>query len=108
MLWVRSRKNLTDALDVTPEFLRTKQHDAGERALLCSVYASLIPAIGLVVDYRNWHLGLGRRFRSLKVWFVLRRYGVEGFRKHIREVRSPAQLDIVNTALTSPLNRASS
>ncbi|KAI0325736.1 aromatic-L-amino-acid decarboxylase [Cubamyces sp. BRFM 1775] len=68
MLWVRSRKNLTDALDVTPEFLRTKQHDAG-----------------LVVDYRNWHLGLGRRFRSLKVWFVLRRYGVEGFRKHIRE-----------------------
>ncbi|KAI0364197.1 aromatic-L-amino-acid decarboxylase [Pilatotrama ljubarskyi] len=68
MLWVRSRKNLTDALDVTPEFLRTKQHDAG-----------------LVVDYRNWHLGLGRRFRSLKVWFVLRRYGVEGFRRHIRE-----------------------
>ncbi|KAI9056450.1 aromatic-L-amino-acid decarboxylase [Trametes sanguinea] len=68
MLWVKSRKNLTDALDVTPEFLRTKQHDAG-----------------LVVDYRNWHLGLGRRFRSLKVWFVLRRYGVEGFRKHIRE-----------------------
>ncbi|KAI0634101.1 aromatic-L-amino-acid decarboxylase [Trametes polyzona] len=68
MLWVRDRRNLTDALDVTPEFLRTKQHDAG-----------------LVIDYRNWHLGLGRRFRSLKVWFVLRRYGVEGFRKHIRE-----------------------
>ncbi|KAI0643877.1 aromatic-L-amino-acid decarboxylase [Trametes meyenii] len=68
MLWVRNRMSLTDALDVTPEFLRTKQHDAG-----------------LVVDYRNWHLGLGRRFRSLKVWFVLRRYGVEGFRQHIRE-----------------------
>ncbi|KAL1939395.1 hypothetical protein VTO73DRAFT_9951 [Trametes versicolor] len=68
MLWVRNRLDLTDALDVTPEFLRTKQHDAG-----------------LVIDYRNWHLGLGRRFRSLKVWFVLRRYGVEGFRNHIRE-----------------------
>ncbi|KAI0768182.1 aromatic-L-amino-acid decarboxylase [Trametes elegans] len=68
MLWVRNRTNLTDALDVTPEFLRTKQHDAG-----------------LVVDYRNWHLGLGRRFRSLKVWFVLRRYGVTGFQNHIRE-----------------------
>ncbi|KAI0822430.1 aromatic-L-amino-acid decarboxylase [Trametes gibbosa] len=68
MLWVRDRPDLTNALDVTPEFLRTKQHDAG-----------------LVIDYRNWHLGLGRRFRSLKVWFVLRRYGIEGFRKHIRE-----------------------
>lgn len=67
-LWVTDRTYLTDALDVTPEFLRTKQHDAG-----------------LVVDYRNWHLGLGRRFRSLKVWFVLRSYGVEGFQNHIRK-----------------------
>ena len=41
---------------------------------------------GLVVDYRNWHLGLGRRFRSLKVWFVLRSYGVTGFQQHIRKV----------------------
>lgn len=31
MLWVKSRQDLTDALDVTPEFLRTKQHDAGKR-----------------------------------------------------------------------------
>ncbi|OBZ66739.1 Tyrosine decarboxylase 1 [Grifola frondosa] len=68
MLWVRNRKHLTDALDVTPEILRSQQHIAG-----------------VVIDYRNWHLGLGRRFRSLKVWFVLRSYGVEGFRKHIRE-----------------------
>ncbi|KAF8705993.1 Pyridoxal-dependent decarboxylase conserved domain, partial [Rhizoctonia solani] len=88
-LWVRERTLLTDALDVTPEFLRTKQADAGA-----------------VIDYRNWHLALGRRFRSLKVWFVLRRYcmkdfhmyvpfsnpdlfstsfGVEGFQAHIRK-----------------------
>ncbi|RPD53751.1 hypothetical protein L226DRAFT_492786 [Lentinus tigrinus ALCF2SS1-7] len=67
-LWVRNRRDLIDALDVTPEYLRTKQHDAG-----------------LVVDYRNWHLGLGRRFRSLKIWFVLRSYGVEGFQAHIRK-----------------------
>ncbi|EMD37052.1 hypothetical protein CERSUDRAFT_84071 [Gelatoporia subvermispora B] len=68
LLWVKDRKDLTDALDVTPEFLRTKQGDAGA-----------------VVDFRNWHLGLGRRFRSLKVWFVLRSYGVEGFRNYIRQ-----------------------
>ena len=41
---------------------------------------------GTVIEYRNWHLGLGRRFRSLKLWFVLRSFGVEGFRKHIRRV----------------------
>jgi len=66
-LWVRDRKYLTDALDITPAFLRTKHGDAG-----------------IVIDYRNWHLGLGRRFRSLKLWFILRSFGVEGFRKHIR------------------------
>ncbi|KAI0826139.1 pyridoxal phosphate-dependent transferase [Irpex lacteus] len=67
-LWVRDRKHLTDALDITPEFLRTKEGDAG-----------------VVIDYRNWHLALGRRFRSLKIWFVLRSYGAEGFRNHIRQ-----------------------
>ncbi|KAI5119405.1 hypothetical protein M0805_005948 [Coniferiporia weirii] len=66
-LWVRDRKCLTDALDITPEFLKTKH---GEE--------------GTVIDYRNWHLSLGRRFRSLKLWFVLRSYGAEGFRQHIR------------------------
>lgn len=42
--------------------------------------------IGTVIDYRNWHLALGRRFRSLKLWFVLRGFGVEGFRNYIRRV----------------------
>ncbi|EIN03898.1 hypothetical protein PUNSTDRAFT_55958 [Punctularia strigosozonata HHB-11173 SS5] len=90
-LWVRNRKHLTDALDITPEFLRTKHGDAGT-----------------VIDYRNWHLALGRRFRSLKVWFVLRGYGVEGFRTYIRRsiglnetfadlVRGSSVLELVTT-----------
>jgi len=66
--WVRERKRLIDALDVTPEFLRTKEGDAG-----------------IVIDYRNWHLSLGRRFRSLKLWFVLRSFGVEGFQAYVRK-----------------------
>ncbi|KAF8070404.1 pyridoxal phosphate-dependent transferase [Lyophyllum atratum] len=70
-LWVRDRKHLTDALDVTPPFLRTKHGDAGT-----------------VIDYRNWHLALGRRFRSLKLWFVLRSFGAEGFRSYIRKTIS--------------------
>ena len=42
--------------------------------------------LGTVVDYRNWSLALGRRFRSAKLWFVLRSFGVEGYQAHIRKV----------------------
>ncbi|KAG1818036.1 pyridoxal phosphate-dependent transferase [Suillus subaureus] len=67
-LWVRHRRHLSDALDVTPEFLRSKHGDAAT-----------------AIDYRNWHLGLGRRFRSLKFWFALRTRGVNGFQKYITD-----------------------
>ncbi|KIJ40178.1 hypothetical protein M422DRAFT_210014 [Sphaerobolus stellatus SS14] len=67
-MWIRDRKLLTDALDITPTYLRTKEADEGT-----------------VIDYRNWQLPLGRRFRSLKVWFVLRSFGLNGFREHIRK-----------------------
>eukprot|EP01114_Cavostelium_apophysatum_P012929 TRINITY_DN301_c0_g1_i1.p1 TRINITY_DN301_c0_g1~~TRINITY_DN301_c0_g1_i1.p1 ORF type:complete len:501 (-),score=119.99 TRINITY_DN301_c0_g1_i1:53-1483(-) len=66
-LWVSSRKQLTDALDIVPAYLKNAQSDAG-----------------LVVDYRNWQIPLGRRFRALKLWFVLRTYGVKGIQEHIR------------------------
>lgn len=39
---------------------------------------------GLVTDYRNWGIPLGRRFRALKVWFVIRNYGVKGIQQYIR------------------------
>ena len=38
-----------------------------------------------MTDYRDWQIPLGRRFRSLKVWFVLRTYGVKGLKEHIRK-----------------------
>jgi len=41
--------------------------------------------MGLVTDYRDWQIPLGRRFRALKIWFVLRTYGVSGLRAHIRK-----------------------
>ena len=40
---------------------------------------------GAVIDYRDWQIPLGRRFRALKLWFVLRHYGMEGLQHHIRE-----------------------
>ncbi|KDN44103.1 PLP-dependent transferase [Tilletiaria anomala UBC 951] len=73
-LLVRDHSELTRALTVTPEFLRTKEGDAGS-----------------VVDLRNMQISLGRRFRSLKLWFVLRSFGLNGFRQHISTTMALAQ-----------------
>jgi aromatic-L-amino-acid decarboxylase len=67
-LFVRDRRALTDALSITPEYLRNRASSSGR-----------------VTDYRDWQVPLGRRFRALKLWFVIRQYGVEGLRAHIRE-----------------------
>ncbi|KAK0257410.1 hypothetical protein LTS09_007885 [Friedmanniomyces endolithicus] len=66
-LYVRKRKDLTDALSITPTYLKNQFTDSG-----------------LVTDYRDWQIPLGRRFRSLKIWLVLRMWGVEGLKQHIR------------------------
>ncbi|WP_444948279.1 pyridoxal-dependent decarboxylase [Micromonospora ureilytica] len=65
--WVADRAELIEALTVLPEFLRNAATESGA-----------------VIDYRDWQVPLGRRFRSLKLWFVLRWYGAEGLRAHIR------------------------
>ncbi|KAH8889822.1 PLP-dependent transferase [Thozetella sp. PMI_491] len=49
-----------------------------------AVYSNAASAGGLVTDYREWQIPLGRRFRSLKIWFVLRSYGARGLQEHIR------------------------
>jgi aromatic-L-amino-acid decarboxylase len=66
-LWVADPAGLTSALSVLPEYL----HNAATTS-------------GAVIDYRDWQIPLGRRFRALKLWFVMRWYGVEGLRQHIR------------------------
>jgi aromatic-L-amino-acid decarboxylase len=65
--WVADRAGLVDALTVLPEYLR-----------------NAATASGAVIDYRDWQVPLGRRFRALKLWFVLRWYGAEGLRAHVR------------------------
>src|SRR4051794_39343178 len=67
LFWVGDRGALTGALSILPEYLRNAATDAGA-----------------VVDYRDWQIELGRRFRALKLWFVVRWYGAEGLRAHIR------------------------
>ena len=68
VFYVADRRPLVETMSVTPPYLRNAATDAGA-----------------VIDYRDWHVPLGRRFRALKLWFVLRSYGAEGLRTRIRE-----------------------
>ena len=61
-----SRYKLTQALVVDPLYL---QHSYSQSS----------------IDYRHWGIPLGRRFRSLKLWFVIRNYGVSGLQAYVRE-----------------------
>lgn len=65
LLWVTNRYLLTSALVVDPLYL---QHCYDHTA----------------IDYRHWGVPLSRRFRSLKVWFMLRSYGISGLQKYVR------------------------
>ena len=67
-MWVADRSALINALSILPDYLKNKATESGA-----------------VIDYRDWHVQLGRRFRALKLWFVIRHYGVEGLQHHIRE-----------------------
>ena len=93
--YVADRKHLIQTLSVLPEYLRNQATESGA-----------------VIDYRDWQVPLGRRFRSLKLWFVIRHYGIEGLQQHIREhvrlaqqfaawVRSDARFEL---AAPAPLN----
>jgi aromatic-L-amino-acid decarboxylase len=65
--WVADRAALLGALSILPEYLRNQATESGA-----------------VIDYRDWHVPLGRRFRALKLWAVIRWYGASGLRQHIR------------------------
>ncbi|MFP5322880.1 MAG: pyridoxal phosphate-dependent decarboxylase family protein [Acidimicrobiia bacterium] len=67
-LWFRDAGPVVDALSITPAYLRNAQSESGA-----------------VVDFRDWQIPLGRRFRALKPWFVLRHYGADGLAAHVRE-----------------------
>ncbi len=65
--YVADRTPLIGALSILPEYLRNTATESGA-----------------VIDYRDWHVQLGRRFRALKLWAVIRWYGAEGLRRHVR------------------------
>jgi aromatic-L-amino-acid decarboxylase len=67
-MFVGDRAPLIRALSVLPEYLKNEATQSGA-----------------VIDYRDWHIPLGRRFRALKLWLVIRHYGVEGLREHVEK-----------------------
>jgi aromatic-L-amino-acid decarboxylase len=64
--FVRDAASLIRTFDILPEYLRTRTR-------------------GKVNDYRDWGIQLGRRFRALKLWAVIRTYGVDQLKEKIRE-----------------------
>jgi aromatic-L-amino-acid decarboxylase len=72
--FVAEREDLIRALSILPEYLRNQATESGA-----------------VIDYRDWQVPLGRRFRALKLWFVIRHYGVQGLQFHIRRHVALAQ-----------------
>jgi aromatic-L-amino-acid decarboxylase len=68
VLWVADRGPLTRALSMKPEYLRNAATEGGA-----------------VIDYADWQVPLGRRFRALKLWLTLRMLGAEALRRHVRD-----------------------
>jgi len=67
VFWVADRRPLIDTLSISAPYLANAASDTGE-----------------VIDYRDWHVPMGRRFRALKLWWVVRGFGAEGLRERIR------------------------
>ena len=73
LYYVKDKAALLRTFEILPEYLKTATR-------------------GQVNDYRDWGIPLGRRFRALKLWMVLRSYGLEGLRQKMRQHIEWAQL----------------
>lgn len=70
--FVKDKAALIRTFEILPEYLKTREGDQ-------------------VNNYRDWGPQLGRRFRALKLWFVIRSYGIKGMQNHIRRHIDMAQ-----------------
>ncbi|XP_041369157.1 aromatic-L-amino-acid decarboxylase-like [Gigantopelta aegis] len=90
-MWVKDKRLVSEAFEVDPLYLKHENQ-------------------GKMPDYRHWHIPLGRRFRSLKLWFVLRMYGQKGLQQCIMKdvnlakdfesyVKADQRFEIINTSM---------
>jgi len=63
--FIRNPDSLVKTLAIQPEYLKTHKHEG-------------------LINYSEWSVPLGRRFRALKIWFLMRYYGLKGLRARIR------------------------
>jgi aromatic-L-amino-acid decarboxylase len=79
LFYTADRSALLGALSILPEYLRSKATETGA-----------------AIDYRDWQIPLGRRFRSLKLWFTIRTGGaieaVDMIRRHVAATQLLAEL----------------
>lgn len=71
--FVKNKSALIRTFEILPEYLKTNE-------------------IEKINNYRDWGIQLGRRFRALKLWFVIRSFGIEGLREKIRNHISWAKI----------------
>ena len=74
-LWLKDPSALRNSLSVNPSYLKNKATDSGE-----------------VVDYKDWQITLSRRFRAMKLWVVMKSYGVANLRMFLRSHVKMAKL----------------
>ncbi len=79
LLYIKDKKILKDAFSIIPEYLRTNVDDQ-------------------VTNFMDYGIQLGRRFRALKLWFIISYFGVEGIKNRIKEHFRLAKMfeDLIN------------
>uniref|UniRef100_A0AAQ6AGN9 Aromatic-L-amino-acid decarboxylase n=1 Tax=Amphiprion ocellaris TaxID=80972 RepID=A0AAQ6AGN9_AMPOC len=69
-MWVKKRTDIIGAFKMEPLYLKHENQESGR---------------SITFTHTHWQIPLGRRFRSLKLWFVFRLYGLQGLQAHIRK-----------------------
>ena len=64
LYYVKDEEKLIKTLEIHPEYLKTSSKN--------------------IKNYKDWSIQLGRRFRALKLWFVIRSYGINGIKKYLK------------------------
>ena len=84
---MKSSAALHRAFNVDPLYLQHENAGVAIDYMVCqSIVFEKMKKFFFCFSFKHWQVPLSRRFRALKLWFVIRSFGVEGLQKHIRNV----------------------